>query len=209
MFTLLANTSSKCPLISQESAAARDMLERYRERYGYLPQTLAADNTYGNGEFLHWLDERGIAPHIRVKECSTPTKDLYEIDSSHTYPKRTAMSVPKASDWPAEEVTDPYGTIRYVLKDGTELHRIELQPVHDDDTGLPIFENGKQLKAGPTGKLGFFEPSRGDTDTWRKAVSAFRSWNDPESKPIDGSMGQSQPRYNDLPEEIIVEIEDY
>src|ERR1700751_2268525 len=28
--------------LSHESAAARDMIERYRERYGYLPQTLAA-----------------------------------------------------------------------------------------------------------------------------------------------------------------------
>ena len=27
--------------LSQESVAARDMIERYRERYGYLPQTLA------------------------------------------------------------------------------------------------------------------------------------------------------------------------
>jgi len=36
------------------------MIERYRERHGYLPQTLAADTTYGNGELLQWLDERGI-----------------------------------------------------------------------------------------------------------------------------------------------------
>jgi hypothetical protein len=42
---------------------------------------------------------------------------------------------------PAEEVTDPDGTIRYVLKDGTEIHRIELQPAHDYETGLPIFES--------------------------------------------------------------------
>jgi hypothetical protein len=42
--------------LSQESAAARDMIERYRERYGYLPQTLAADTTYGNGELLQWLE---------------------------------------------------------------------------------------------------------------------------------------------------------
>src|SRR2546428_6238881 len=51
--------------LSQESAAARDMIERYRERYGYLPQTLAADTTYGNGELLQWLDDRGIAAYIR------------------------------------------------------------------------------------------------------------------------------------------------
>jgi transposase len=66
--------------LSQESVAARDMIERYRERYGYLPQTLAADTTYGNGELLQWLDERGIAPYIRVKENPAATTDLYGID---------------------------------------------------------------------------------------------------------------------------------
>ena len=45
-----------------------------------LPQTLAADNTYGNGEMLQWLDERGIAAYIRVKENPAATTDLYGID---------------------------------------------------------------------------------------------------------------------------------
>src|SRR6185437_2482295 len=67
--------------LSQESAAARDMLDRYRERYGRSPQSLAADNTYGNGELLQWLADRGITPYIRVKENpkGQPT-DLYSID---------------------------------------------------------------------------------------------------------------------------------
>ena len=54
--------------LSQESAAARDMIDRYCERYGRQPKGVAADNTYGNGEMLQWLDERGITPYIRVKE---------------------------------------------------------------------------------------------------------------------------------------------
>jgi transposase len=66
--------------LSQESAAARNMIERYRERHGQMPQSLAADNTYGNGELLQWLDDRGITPFIRVKECPTPTRDLYGIE---------------------------------------------------------------------------------------------------------------------------------
>src|SRR5262249_3087166 len=66
--------------LSQESAAARDMIERYRERYGYLPQSLTADTTYGNGELLQWLDDRGIAPYIRVKENPNGPTDLYGID---------------------------------------------------------------------------------------------------------------------------------
>jgi len=66
--------------LSQESAAARDMIERYGERYGSLPQSLTADTTYGNGELLQWLDDRGIAPYIRVKENPNGPTDLYDID---------------------------------------------------------------------------------------------------------------------------------
>src|ERR1700746_2489669 len=81
---------------SQESAAARDMIERYRERYGYLPQTLAADTTYGNGELLQWLDERGIAAYIRVKENPNgqPT-DLYGIDQFTYVPKENCYICPE------------------------------------------------------------------------------------------------------------------
>jgi len=49
--------------LSQDSVAARSMIEDYQDRYGRLPRSLAADNTYGNGEMLHWLDERGITPY--------------------------------------------------------------------------------------------------------------------------------------------------
>jgi transposase len=82
--------------LSQESAAARDMIERYRERYGYLPQTLAADTTYGNGELLQWLDERGIAPYIRVKENpkGRPT-DLYGIDKFTYVPEENCYICPE------------------------------------------------------------------------------------------------------------------
>ena len=66
--------------LSQESAAARDMIEGYRERHGRMPPSVAADNTYGNGELLQWLDDRGITPYIRVKESPTPKSDLYGID---------------------------------------------------------------------------------------------------------------------------------
>src|ERR1700687_1666973 len=66
--------------LSQESAAARDMIDRYCERYGRRPMGVAADNTYGNGEMLQWLDERGITPYIRVKESPNSPPDLYGIE---------------------------------------------------------------------------------------------------------------------------------
>lgn len=81
--------------LSQESAAARDMIERYRERHGQMPQSLAADNTYGNGELLQWLDERGITPFIRVKECPTPTRDLYGIEKFTYVPEENCYLCPE------------------------------------------------------------------------------------------------------------------
>jgi transposase len=81
--------------LSHESLAAREMIERYRERYGYLPQTLAADNTYGNGEMLQWLHDRGIDPYIRVKECPMPTTDLYGIDKFTYVPEQNCYICPQ------------------------------------------------------------------------------------------------------------------
>ena len=80
--------------LSQESVAARDMIERYRERYGYLPQTLAADTTYGNGELLQWLDERGITPYIRVKEGPNSPPDLYGIEKFTYVPEENCYLCP-------------------------------------------------------------------------------------------------------------------
>ena len=81
--------------LSQESVAARDMIERYRARYGQLPQTLAADTTYGNGELLQWLDERGIAAYIRVKENPAATTDLYGIDKFTYVPEENGYLCPE------------------------------------------------------------------------------------------------------------------
>ena len=81
--------------LSQESVAARDMIERYRERYGSLPQTLAADTTYGNGEMLQWLDERGIAAYIRVKENPNGPSDLYSIDQFTYVPEENCYICPE------------------------------------------------------------------------------------------------------------------
>jgi transposase len=81
--------------LSQESVAARDMIERYRQRYGNLPQTLAADTTYGNGELLQWLDDRGIAAFIRVKENPNGSTDLYGIDQFTYMPEENSYLCPE------------------------------------------------------------------------------------------------------------------
>src|SRR6201987_4936621 len=54
--------------MSQETVAAQDMLTRFVQRQGRKPASIAADATYGNGEFLQWLLDRGITPYMRTRD---------------------------------------------------------------------------------------------------------------------------------------------
>ena len=56
--------------MSQETAAAKDMLTGLVQRQGREPESLAADTTYGNGEFLQWLLDRGITPYMRTRDSA-------------------------------------------------------------------------------------------------------------------------------------------
>ncbi len=54
--------------MSQETVAAQDMLTRFTAWQGREPESLAADTTYGNGEFLQWLADRSITPYMRTRD---------------------------------------------------------------------------------------------------------------------------------------------
>jgi transposase len=54
--------------MSQETVAAQDMLTRFAQWQGREPESVAADTTYGNGEFLQWLADRGIPPYMRTRD---------------------------------------------------------------------------------------------------------------------------------------------
>ena len=54
--------------MSQETVAAQDMLTRFTQWQGGAPESLAADTTYGNGEFLQWLADRSITPYMRTRD---------------------------------------------------------------------------------------------------------------------------------------------
>src|SRR6266478_9419699 len=56
--------------MSQETVAAQDMIARFAEWQGREPVSVAADATYGNGEFLQWLMERGITPYMRTRDSA-------------------------------------------------------------------------------------------------------------------------------------------
>src|ERR1700731_196076 len=56
--------------ISQETVAAQGMITRFVQWQGREPASVAADATYGNGEFLQWLLDRGITPYMRTRDSA-------------------------------------------------------------------------------------------------------------------------------------------
>ncbi len=52
---IIAGVMATPARLSQEIIAARQMLERTKERFGLQPASVTADKSYGTGEFLSWL----------------------------------------------------------------------------------------------------------------------------------------------------------
>jgi transposase len=56
--------------MSQETVAAQDMITRFTQWQGREPESVAADTTYGNGQFLQWLADRSITPYMRTRDSA-------------------------------------------------------------------------------------------------------------------------------------------
>jgi transposase len=56
--------------MSQETVAAQDMLTRFTQWQRREPESVAADTTYGNGEFLQWLADRSITAYMRTRDSA-------------------------------------------------------------------------------------------------------------------------------------------
>jgi len=71
--------------MSQETVAAQDMLTRFSAWQGGEPWSVAADATYGNGEFLQWLLDRGITPYMRTRDSALRKNNLGYGPERFTY----------------------------------------------------------------------------------------------------------------------------
>jgi transposase len=71
--------------MSQETVAAQDMLTRFTEWQGREPESVAADTTYGNGEFLQWLADRDITPYMRTRDSIHRKRSRFFAPERFTY----------------------------------------------------------------------------------------------------------------------------
>ena len=65
---MIVGVQATAARMSQETVAAQDMLTRFAQWQGREPESVAADTTYGNGEFLQWLVDRSITPYMRTRD---------------------------------------------------------------------------------------------------------------------------------------------
>jgi hypothetical protein len=71
--------------MSQETVAAQNMLTRFTQWQGREPESVAADTTYGNGEFLQWLANRSITPYMRTRDSIHRKNSPYYGPERFTY----------------------------------------------------------------------------------------------------------------------------
>ena len=74
--------------MSQETVAAKDMIARLAQWQGHDPESVAADATYGKGEFLRFLMERGI-----TRICVAHSGQCFAEEQSALWPLTEASVV--------------------------------------------------------------------------------------------------------------------
>jgi hypothetical protein len=71
--------------LSEESRAAEDMIARFVQWQGRKPQSIAADASYGDGEFLQWLMDREITLYMPTMDAVGRTRSPFYGPESFTF----------------------------------------------------------------------------------------------------------------------------
>src|SRR6202163_1431662 len=85
-FGVIMDVEASRAIRQAEVGAAKTMIERTQERFGIVPERLAADTAYGSAAALNWIiNEKKIVPHIPVidkskREDGTFSRDDFTFD---------------------------------------------------------------------------------------------------------------------------------
>jgi transposase len=82
---VIVDVQATAARLSQETVAAQEMITRFAQRQGQEPASIAADATYGNGEFLQWLWDRGIRPWMRTRDSVRRKQSPFYGPEQFTY----------------------------------------------------------------------------------------------------------------------------
>jgi hypothetical protein len=75
------------------------MIARFSQWQGRKPQSIAADASYGNGEFLQWLMDREITPYMPTRDAVGRTRSPFYGPERFTYlPESNSYICPAVSN---------------------------------------------------------------------------------------------------------------
>jgi transposase len=80
---------------SQEPAAAKQMITAAKTRFGLQPESLGADKGYGSAEFIDWLWNQGVVPHIPLIDRKNQTKNAFTRDDFTYLSDQNAYQCPE------------------------------------------------------------------------------------------------------------------
>ena len=112
--------------LSEESRAAEDMIARFAQWQGRKPQSIAADASYGNGEFLQWLMDREITPYMPTRDAVGRTRSpFYGPESLYLLAGEQQLHLP--------------------CRPATELRRSQRAEPH-----VRLYRNAQEVRSVPT-----------------------------------------------------------
>jgi transposase len=82
---IIVGVQATAARMSQETVAAQAMITRFAHWQGREAESVAADTTYGNGEFLQWLADRNITPYMRTRDSVHRKNSPYYGPERFTY----------------------------------------------------------------------------------------------------------------------------
>jgi hypothetical protein len=82
---VIVGVQARAARMSQETVAAQDMLTCFAEWQKRAPESVAADTTHSNGEFLQWLADRSITPYMRTRDSIHRKRSPFFAPERFTY----------------------------------------------------------------------------------------------------------------------------
>jgi hypothetical protein len=114
-FGVIMDVEASRAIRQAEVGAAKTMIERTQERFGIMPERLAADSAYGSAAALNWIiNEKKIVPHIPVIDKSKRQDGTFSRED-FTFDKDRNVYI-----CPADKILTTTGT---VVNDDQLLYR--------------------------------------------------------------------------------------
>jgi hypothetical protein len=124
--------------LSEESRSAQEMIARFTQGQARKPQSIAADASYGNGEFLQWLMDRDITPYMPTRDAVGRTRSpLYGPERFTYLPESNSYICPAGQqlNYGRSQRKEPHVRL---YRNAQEVWPVPTKiPVHNRTTSVP------------------------------------------------------------------------